>query len=493
MRDDLTGYDAIGLGELIRKGEIKPSELIETTIKSIEKINPRLNAVIYKMYELARQQAAALESKSSGSNKFESLLSGVPFLLKDLLAEYKGTPFHEGSLAVKGYISKIDTELVKRQKSAGLITVGKTNTPEFGLMPCTDPAIYGPTCNPWNPALTAGGSSGGSAAAVAAGVVTMAHGNDMGGSIRIPASCCGLFGLKPTRGRNPLGPLFGDICSGLVHEHAITRTVRDSAALLDATSGPELGDPYCAPPKERPLIEEIGRQPGPLKMALLTGIPDGWHDDKQLHPDCKKAAEEAALLCESLGHTVEAISPQDLSHSSLQRSFNLMATGYTGHVFAYWEAELGKKITQDQVEPVTWATYQAGLRRTAGDYLRAVEDIQRFARKMAHCLNERGYSVILSPTLALPPQKHEAFKPTPDDPRAGIKMIRTFGTFTFPFNTTGQPAMSVPLFWNKENVPIGVQFASRFGDEATLFRLASQLEQARPWAERKPPIHCGHP
>lgn len=493
MRNDLTDYDAIALGELMRKGEIKPTELIETTIIKIEEVNPRLNAVIHKMYDQARDMAVDLESKSSGSNKSKSLLSGVPFLLKDLLAEYEGTPFHEGSFAVKGYVSKTDTELVKRQKTAGLITVGKTNTPEFGLMPCTDPALYGPTCNPWNPAMTAGGSSGGSAAAVAAGLVTMAHGNDMGGSIRIPASCCGLFGLKPSRGRNPLGPLFGDICSGLVHEHAITRSVRDSAALLDATSGPDFGDPYGHPPKERPFIEEIGRKPGSLIIALLTGIPEGWNEDKQLHPDCKKAAEEAALLCESLGHTVEEISPQDLSHPSLQRSFNLMAAGYTGHVFAYWEAELGKKITQDQVEPVTWATYQAGLKRTAGDYLRAVEDIQKFARKIAHFQHERGYSMILSPTLALPPQKHEAFKPTTEDPRAGIKMIRNFGAFTFPYNTTGQPAMSVPLFWNNDNLPIGVQFAGRFGDEATLFRLASQLEQALPWAERKPPIHCSHP
>lgn len=491
MNDDLSSYDAIALGELTRNGEVKPIELVEITIQRIEQLNPKLNAVIHKMYDQARETAKDLQSKSSGDKKPQGLFYGVPFLLKDLLAEYNGAPFHEGCLAVKGYVSKTDSELVKRQKEGGLIIVGKTNTPEFGLMPITDPALYGPTANPWNTALTPGGSSGGSAAAVAAGIVPMAHGNDMGGSIRIPASCCGLFGLKPTRGRNPLGPFFGDLSTGLVHEHAVTRTVRDSAALLDVTSGPDLGDPYYAPAKERLFLEEIGQEVGRLKIGLLTGIPDGWGEEKQLHPDCKKAAEDAALLCESLGHTVEEIAPEDLSHASLLRSFNLLATCFAGHMISYWEAELGKQITQDQVELLTWATYQAGLKRTGAAYLRALEDIQRFSRKMAHWYQEGNYDLILSPTLALPPQRHDDFKPTPEDPRRGIKMIRIFGTFTFVYNTTGQPAMSVPLYWNNENVPIGVQFAGRFGDEATLFRLASQLEQAKPWADRKPPIHCG--
>jgi amidase len=223
----------------------------------------------------------------------DARFSGVPFLLKDLVAEFKGAPFHEGSRAVKGYVSKIDSELVRRQKAGGLIIVGKTNTPEFGALPTTEPILYGPTHNPWDPSLTPGGSSGGSAAAVAAGIVPMAHGNDGGGSIRIPASCCGLFGLKPTRGRNPLGPLFGDIGSGIVHEHAVTRTVRDSAALLDVTSGPDLGDPYYAPPKERPFLEEVGRNPGRLKIGFLTRIPDGWSDRTQLHPDCESAVKDA--------------------------------------------------------------------------------------------------------------------------------------------------------------------------------------------------------
>ncbi len=237
MNDDLIGYDAMELAKLIRDGEIKPTELLEITIQRIERLNPKLNAVIHEMYDQARGIAGDCDSRSHRIASPEAVFYGVPFLLKDLLAEYKGTPFHEGSRAVEGYVSKLDTELVKRQKAAGLITVAKTNAPEFGLLPTTEPELYGPTVNPWNPALTPGGSSGGSAAAVAAGIVPMAHGNDGGGSIRIPASCCGIFGLKPTRGRNPLGPLFGDIGSGIVCEHAVTRTVRDSAALFGCHIG----------------------------------------------------------------------------------------------------------------------------------------------------------------------------------------------------------------------------------------------------------------
>jgi amidase len=247
MNDDLIGYDAMELAKLIRGGELKATELLEITIQRIERLNPKLNAVIHKMYDQARGIAKDCDSRSHGTASPGAVFYGVPFLLKDFLAEYKGAPLHEGSRAVEGYVSKLDTELVKRQKAAGLITVAKTNAPEFGLLPTTEPALYGPTLNPWNPALTPGGSSGGSAAAVAAGIVPMAHGNDGGGSIRIPASCCGIFGLKPTRGRNPLGPLFGDIGAGIICEHAVTRTVRDSAALLDATSGPDTGDPYYAP------------------------------------------------------------------------------------------------------------------------------------------------------------------------------------------------------------------------------------------------------
>jgi amidase len=418
------------------------------------------------------------------------LFRGVPFLLKDLVAEYQGAPFHEGCVGVKGYVSKLDTELVKRMKAEGLIVVGKTNTPEFGNLPTTEPVVSGATANPWDPSMTPGGSSGGSAAAVAAGIVPMAHANDGGGSIRVPASCCGVFGLKPTRARNPFGPLFGDGSSTLAHEHAVTLSVRDSAALLDVTSGPDLGDPYWAPPNERPFLEEVGRDPGRLKIGLLAGIPDGWSPDGPLHPDCEGAARDAARLCESLGHVVEEVAPQELSYPSLYKTFGALWSCLLSRFVAYWEEELGKQFTQDDLEPSTWATYRAGLKRTGADYLGALENMQRFSRKVARWYHDGGYDLILSPTMKIPPIKLGAFDPVPEDPMRWAKLSSALGTLTYVYNGTGQPAMSVPLSWNENDIPIGVQFAGRFGDEATLFRLAAQLEQARPWADRRPPIHC---
>ena len=492
MNDDLIGYDAIALGKLIRDGKVKPTELLELTIQRIEHLNPKLNAVIHKMYDQARAIARDCDSRSHRSASPETIFYGAPFLLKDLVAEYKGTPFHEGSRAVEGYVSKLDTELVKRQKAVGLIIVGKTNTPEFGLLPTTEPELYGPTVNPWDPTLTPGGSSGGSAAAVAAGIVPMAHGNDGGGSIRIPASCCGIFGLKPTRGRNSLGPLFGDIGSGIVCEHAVTRTVRDSAALLDSTSRPDPGDPYYAPSPQRPFLEEVGREVGSLKIGFLTSVPEGWGVETQLHPDCEEAAKDAAQLCESLGHIVEEIATKELGYPNLFKVYGSLFSCLTGHFIAYWEKELDKELRQDQFEPLTWTSYQAGLKRTGAYYLGVVEELQRFSRKIARFYNESDYDVILSPTMTIPPTKLGAFQPTSDDPMRGFRASSAFCAFTEIQNITGQPAMSVPLFWNEGNVPIGVEFAGRFGDEATLFRLAAQLEQARPWIDRKPPIHCSN-
>ncbi len=386
-------------------------------------------------------------------------------------------------------MSKHDSELVKRQKAAGLNIVGKTNTCEFGLLPTTEPKFHGPTANPWNPEFSPGGSSGGSAAAVASGIVPIAHGNDGGGSLRCPASCCGVFGLKPTRGRNPMGPLFGDSGGGLAHEHAVSLTVRDSAALLDATSGADLGDPYAAPYKERPYLDEVRVDPGRLKIGFLTAVPEGWSMGVQIHPDCQLAVKDAATLCESLGHDVEEVNPEMLGQPKLSATFGKMFSCLAGRVIAYWEEELGVKIAEDQVEPMTWGSYQAGLKRTGADYLGLVEKTQRFSRKIAHWYDQGGYHLLLSPTLSLPPVKLGSFDPTAEDPFYGFKTTNAYVALTYIQNLTGQPAMSVPLFWNEQDLPIGVQFAGRFGDEATLFRLAAQLEQARPWIHRKPPIH----
>jgi amidase len=490
MADELVKYDAIGLSDLIRKGEITPAELLEITIHRIEKLNPKLNAIIYKMYDQARADAEIWSTGARDKKTSDSSFFGIPFLLKDLIAECKDTPLSDGSQSVHGYKSKLDSEIVKRYKASGLIIVGKSNSSEFGVLPTTEPFTHGPTFNPWNLTLTPGGSSGGSAAAVAAGIMPMAHGCDGGGSIRIPASCCGIFGLKPTRGRNPLGPLFGDLGGGIIHEHALTLTVRDSAALLDVTSGPDLGDPYYAPPIERPFLEEIKKDVGCLKIGVLTCVPDGWNEETELHPDCDAAVRDAAKLCENLGHKVEEVSAGQLSHSNLPQTFVLIFSCFVEHVIAYWERELGKKIRQDELEPPTWDLYQESLKTTGGAYLAAKEELQKFSRKIANLYQRENYDLLLSPTMRIPPTKIGSFQPSPDDPMKWIRNALSFVAFTRTQNMTGEPAMSVPLYWNKDNIPIGVQFSGRFGDEVTLLRLATQLEHARPWADKKPPIHC---
>ncbi|OEU63480.1 MAG: hypothetical protein BBJ57_04715 [Desulfobacterales bacterium PC51MH44] len=489
MSDDLFKYDGVALGDLIRRGELAAPELLEMVITRIEKINPKINAVIYKLYDQARVDAKNLISHKPVNRGNMDVFKGVPFLLKDLFAESKGTPFSEGSKAIDGYISRTDTELVKRIKNAGMIVTGKTNAAEFGLLPASETIFHGSTRNPWDSELTSGGSSGGSAAAVAAGIVPMAHGNDGGGSIRIPASCCGLFGLKPTRGRNPIGPLFGDIGGGILHEHAITRTVRDSAALLDITSGPDIGDPYCAPEKIEPFVSDVGGNVGTLKIGFVNKVPDGWDEITDIHPDCQDAVKDAALLCESLGHKIEEIDADVLGFPEVPQKFGIVFACFLGHAIAYWERELGRKIQQDELEPITWKMYQDSLNITGANYLVVVEELQRFSRKIARWYHDNQYDMLLTPTMRIPPTKLGDFELTEEDPTKWIRMALSFVVFTRTQNITGQPAMSVPLYWNGGNIPIGVQFAGRFGDEATLFRLAAQLEQARPWAKKIPPIH----
>jgi len=489
--DDLTEYDATGLAELIRARKLSPVELLEATIQRIEKTNPRLNTVICRLYDRAREEARRFGANTASSTGAPlPRFQGVPFLLKDLVPDMEGAPFSEGSRFVHGHVSPLDCELVRRLKASGLIIVGKTNTPEFGVLTTTEPVLHGPTHNPWDPSLTPGGSSGGSAAAVSAGIVPMAHGNDGGGSIRIPASCCGVFGLKPTRARNTLAPLFGDLAGGIIHEHALTRTVRDSAALLDATAGPAPGDPYHAPRTERPFFEEVRRSPGKLKIGFLARVPPGWNEQTDLHPDCADAVRDAARLCEDLGHVVEEVPTASLAWPDLPKVFMVIFASFVGHVVAYWERTLGKTVVQEQLEPVTWDLYEASRKITAPAYLVAKEELQRFARKVAGWYDEGSFDVLLSPTMQVPPTRLGAFDPSPEDPGKSIRIALSFVAFTRTQNITGEPAMSVPLLWNRDRVPIGVQFAGRFGDEATLFRLAAQLEEARPWAGRRPPLHC---
>jgi amidase len=473
LSNELAVMDATAQAELVRKRQVKPIELIDAAIERIERINPQINAVVTLMYDQAR---------SAANGKLpDGPFTGVPFLLKDLLASYGGTRMTSGSAFLKDFVPNHDSELVARYKRAGLVVVGKTNTPEYGIMPTTEPALFGPSRNPWDTTRATGGSSGGSAAAVAAGLVPFAHGNDGGGSIRIPASCCGLFGLKPTRARNPLGPDFGDMFSGLVAEHAITRSVRDSAALLDATSGPDVGDPYCAPPPARPFLQEVGANPGKLRIAFTTSAPSGV----QIHSDCIAAVDDAARLCRDLGHEVVEASPKVNGELMAPMFMTIWSAGCAWTIDGA-AALLGRQPSPDQFEPGTWALYQMGLKQTGAGYMTALTWIQAASRDVARFMLD--YDVWLTPTLGEPPLPLGSFDSPPERSMAGLARAVQFVPFTPACNMTGQPAMSVPLYWNAEGLPVGTHFVGRFGDEATLFRLAAQLEAARPWADRRPPV-----
>jgi amidase len=471
--DEFASFDAMGLAELVRRKEVKPIELVEAAIARVERLNPTLNAVVTPMYEQAR---AAASGKLPGGP-----FSGVPFLIKDLGALYGGVRMTMGSSVMRNFVPDHDNELVLRLKRAGLIVLGKTNTPEFGILPTTEPELFGPSHNPWDLSRTPGGSSGGSAVAVAAGLVPMAHANDGGGSIRIPASCCGIFGLKPTRARNPVGPDFGDIFSGLVIDHAVTRSVRDSAALLDATSGPGVGDPYWAPPPARPFLQEVGADPGRLRIAFTTQAAPGV----ALHPDCIGAVRDAAALCASLGHEVVEASPA-VNAEWVARSFMVLWSSGVAWTMDGIGLATKRALTREQFEPLTWALYEMGRQQSASSYLLSLSFLQRVAREIAGFFLK--YDLCLTPTLGEPPVPLGTFASPPDDPLRGLRRAEAFVPFTPICNATGQPAMSVPLYWNADGLPVGVHFIGRFGDEATLFRLAAQLESARPWAGRRPAV-----
>jgi amidase len=470
---DLTSLDALAQADLVRRGEVSPLELVETAITRLEQLNPQLNAVITPMYDLARQAAAQVDKSAT--------FAGVPFLVKDILAFYGGVRYSAGSRFLADFVPDHDSTLVAKQKKSGLITIGKTNTPEFGILPTTEPQFNGATRNPWNLAHTPGGSSGGAAAAVAARIVPMAHANDGGGSIRIPAACCGLFGLKPTRARNSLGPDIGEALAGLVVEHAVTLSVRDSAALLDATCGAEPGDPYVAPLPVRPFLEEVGEQPGRLRIAFTTQAING----AEIHPDALAAVAATAKLCEDLGHEVVEATPQ-LDGDLLNQAFFALWTTGVSTVVEAWSRVTGKEATAEYFEPLTWALREMGLGVSGVDYALALSYLQSASRQVARFFTQ--YDLLLTPTLAEPPVTLGTFDASADNPLGPMFRAGAFVPFTPIANITGQPAMSVPLYWNAENLPLGSHFIGRFGDEATLFRLAAQLEAAHPWAHRRPPV-----
>ncbi|MCP4753893.1 MAG: amidase [Proteobacteria bacterium] len=464
-------YDALGLAELVRKGETSAAELLETAIELAEARNPRLNAIVCKMYDLAR------ESIEKGLP--DGPLKGVPFLLKDLGAYYKGVPTTGGSQLFADFVPEYDDELVTRYKKAGLVVFGKTNTPELGLTVTTEPRLLGPCRNPWNLDYTTGGSSGGSAAAVAAGIVPVAHASDGGGSIRIPAACCGLIGLKPTRGRVTMAPDLGEGWNGMSINHVVSRSVRDSAAFLDATAGPATGDPYYAPPISRPFLEEVGDDPGRLKIAFTTVT----HTDVTADATCIAALDHAVKLCESLGHIVEDARPE-VDSERFGRTTMTVINANARLDLVKRAAALGREPSPDDVEHITWIMAENGRSTTAVEYIQAVQDIHGIGRGVAQFFET--YHILVSPVLLSPPVPLGTLDTMSTDTRTyAINFAKFFG-FTNLFNATGQPSMSVPLFWTDDDLPVGLQFTARFGDEALLFRLAAQLEQAQPWKERRP-------
>ena len=467
---DYMKEDAVGLAALIAARQVSAKEVLDAAVARAEAVNPKLNAITHLLIDEA--SAAAATGVASGP------LAGVPFLVKDLGAAVKGTATTSGSRLFQHAVAEEDSAIVAAYRRAGLNIFGKTNTPEFGLEPVTEPELFGPTRNPWDLARTPGGSSGGSAAAVAGGIVPAAHASDGGGSIRMPASCCGLFGLKPSRGRVSFAPA-DEGWGGFSIHHALTRSVRDSAALLDAVSSPEPGDPYWLDPPERPFADEVGRTPGVLRIAFTTAALAA----KSIDPECEAAVRDAARLCESLGHHVEeAKLPGDFVRLGANVG-SVIAAGVAASLDAEADRR-GRAIGEDEIENLSWGMYQRGRAVSGPGYVRALQGAHAFGRVVARFFGR--FDVLLLSTMGSPPIPIGALRGDPPDLDGYAARLFAFMPNTQAFNVTGQPAMSVPLAHSKAGLPIGLQFVARPGQEALLFRLAGQLEQAQPWADRRP-------
>jgi amidase len=477
MGDELGRLDATAQADLVRDGEVTPTELAEAAIARIEATNGEVNAVIHPLFEEGLETAR--------SELPDGPFKGVPFLLKDLGATFAGQPLHLGMsyLKERDFHAPMDTFLAQRFRAAGLVTIGKTNCPELGILPTTEPRAYGPTRNPWNLDRSAGGSSGGSAAAVAAGMVPMAHANDGGGSIRIPASNCGLVGLKPSRQRTSEGPLVGDFMSGLTAELCVSRSVRDTAALLEAVHGPAPGDPYVAPPPLRPYTEEVGAEPGKLRIALWTEAVV----EQDADPEVVSAARVAAKALEGCGHEVEEPDLSALRSIDIVEPFLVRWAAGQAQALDQLGVATGQVIGPEEVEPLTWALAEIGRRRSAGEYLEAVGQHQVMSRMFAG-IHESGFDLLLTPTLGEPPPPLGTFDDSGPEPMAAFERAFLDGCFTAVFNATGQPAISLPLQTSEDGLPIGVQLVAPLGREDVLLRVASQLEQAVPWADRIPSV-----
>lgn len=477
MTAPLTDLDGLAQADLVKSGEMTPTELLDAAIARAGQVNGRLNAIVTDMADEARRYIA-------DGQVADGPFQGVPFLLKDLFAQYKGVVTTAGSRLLKDYVPKTDSFLTERYKAAGTVIFGKTNTPEFGSLGTTEPVLFGPTRNPWHAGHSSGGSSGGGAAAVAARIVPMAHGNDGAGSIRIPASCCGLVGLKPTRGRITLGPDVGESIAGMTNEGVMTLTVRDTAVMLDATQGPAPGDPYVAPAPTEPFAQAIKRSPGKLKVALTKQSIIGT----TVHPDCAAAAEDAAKLLQDLGHEVVEDAPP------------LDADTYQEYYRRFWPISAARSVRRlireaggdesllDLVEPFNVYLFELASAVPITDHYVDILFFQAMTRTFANWMIDNDYMVWLTPTLGLPPPPLGFFDAAVHGGPTVMDRFMEFLPFTPLCNMSGQPAITLPLMWNDQGLPIGSHFIGRYGDEATLLSLAAQIEQARPWIGRKPEI-----
>ncbi len=478
--DEYRSHDALGLAELVRSRQVTADELLDLALQHTADTDQQIAAVVYIQIERARRAIA--------DRLPDGPFTGVPFLLKDLGCDAIDFPTCMGSSLYRDYRYSVDSELFTRLERSGLVTFARTTSPEFGIGPTAEGAVYArPTRNPWNPGHVAGGSSAGSAAAVAAGIVPIAHGSDGGGSVRIPASSCGLFGLKPTRARLPDGPSVGEGWAGMAIDGFLTRSVRDTAALIDATHGPDLGTPYHAPPLQGTLLDAIATPPRRLRIAYstlsFTGDP--------VHGDCRDAVNDTAALCARLGHEVVEADPEVEINRFMRAWTNIVACG-TELTVRSRLAELGRAARPDELDGVTRGAVALGRTISGGDYLDAVNIVHEIGRRMARFLaDERGFDMLLTATLAEPPAEIGRFKPDNDDfidYRLGPRGVLAYSPFTALANGTGQPAMSVPMCWNAAGLPIGTHFMARAGDEALLLQLAAQLEQADPWFSRVPSL-----
>ena len=480
--DEILDLDAVAQADLVRRREVTALELAEVAIARTERLNPQINAVIISLFDKARALATS-SSLPRGS------LSGVPFLLKDLSCTSNGDPQYDGMRLLRdlGRIATHDSYLAAKFKAAGLIVLGKTNTPELGLFPTTEPETFGATRNPWDSSCSAGGSSGGSAAAVAARLVAVAHGGDGGGSIRIPASECGLVGLKPSRGRVSPGPDFGEVWHGFATEGVMTRTVRDTAVVLDAIAGNMPGDICAAPAQLRPFSEGLSDRPQPLKIGIMRREP---RDGTPLHADCRAAVENTASLLESLGHHLEDSHPPALDENRpFWHYFTDVVSCHAAQAIAQIEQIAGRKLTAGDVEFGTWYLVERGRAISAARYLDSIQWLHLWTRRVVNWWNEHGFDLLLTPTIAAPPPPLGALMPTRENPREPLKRVVAIIQFTPQFNVTGQPAISLPLHWNAQGLPIGIQLVARVGREEMLLQLAARLEEARPWNDRLPPVH----